>query len=68
MEKTTFVAPDISCGGCANSIKRALSAVPGVSQVEVDIGAKTVTVLHENAAQRETLVGRLGKAGFPVTT
>ena len=67
MENTTFTAPDISCGGCASSIKRVLSTVPGVSQVEVDVAAKTVTVSHEDTVPRNTIVERLEKAGFPVT-
>ena len=66
---TTVNAPDISCGGCANAIKRALGAVPGVSAVEVDVASKTVTVTHDDqVAQRTEIAETLDHAGFPVSS
>lgn len=65
---TTLTAPDIVCGGCANSIKRSLGNLPGVSAVDVDVETKRVTVTHdEAAAPREAVVGALDNAGFPAT-
>lgn len=73
METTTTVAavsaPNIECDGCANAIKKALRAVPGVADVAVDVAAKIVTVTHDpQTAPRETINRRLDldKAGFPV--
>lgn len=65
METTTFTAPDITCQGCANSIKRALGTVEGVAEVKVDIGTKAVEVTHEAAVTREALAQKLDRAGFP---
>jgi copper chaperone len=68
METMTVKAPDIECQGCASAIKKALGAVPGVSEVSVDIVAKTVTVQHdEAAAPRMTILTALDKAGFPAS-
>ena len=67
MEKTTFTARDISCEGCADSIKRTLSGVSGVSEVQVDVESKIVTVLHEPPADRQAIAARLDRAGFPVS-
>ncbi len=69
MQKTTTLsAPDIECQGCANSIKNALSKVPGVSGVNVDVTAKTVIVAHDDAkASRETITSALDQAGFPAS-
>jgi copper chaperone CopZ len=65
---TTLTAPDISCGGCAYSIKKALGKVPGISTVDVDIDSKAVTVTHDEAtAGRATITEALGRAGFPVS-
>ena len=68
METTMTVnAPDIECDGCANAIKKALTTVPGVANVVVDVTAKTVTVKHDpQAAPRETITNKLDKIGFPV--
>jgi copper chaperone len=63
--KTTLSAPDIECDGCANAIKNALGKTPGVSEVTVDIPAKTVTVTHN--APVTTLTETLDHIGFPAT-
>ena len=64
--QTTVTAPDISCDGCANSIKRALGKVPGVSGVQVDVPTKKVTVEHDGTqVPRETIIAALDRAGFP---
>ena len=40
----TYRVPGISCSHCAAAIRGEVGAVPGVSEVEVDIDAKSVTV------------------------
>lgn len=63
---TTFSAPDIECGGCANAIKKALGKVQGVSTIAVDIDKKTVTV--DYGGSTDVIIAALDKAGFPATT
>lgn len=65
-KQTIVTAPDIVCGGCAGSIKKALGAVSGVSEVEVDVATKKVTVNHDGDVPRERIVDALERAGFPV--
>ena len=43
MEKTTLVAPDISCEHCQHAIEGALGELAGVNTVKVDIPTKTPT-------------------------
>lgn len=62
---TTVTAPDIVCGGCAGAIKNALGKVEGVSNVEVDVDAKRVSVEHGGDMSREEIVDVLDRAGFP---
>lgn len=64
METTTITADGIVCGGCANAVKRALSAVPGVQGVEVAVPEKRVTVTHDGRVDRSVIEGTLKKAGF----
>ena len=64
---TTLSAPDITCGGCANAIRRAVGALGGVEDVAVDIAAKTVTVRHGEGVGEATLLDALDRAGFPAT-
>jgi copper chaperone CopZ len=64
---TTFVSEDISCEGCASSIKKAVGALPGVTDVSVEVDSQRITVIHEESVSRETLVSALDKAGFETT-
>lgn len=47
MESVTLVAPDISCEHCQRAIEGAVSEMPGVSSVKVDIPTKTVHVDYD---------------------
>lgn len=64
---TTFSAPDIMCDGCADSIKRVLGRASGVSDVQIDINAKTVTVAHDASTPAQSVADALDRAGFPAT-
>jgi len=46
MEKTILNVEGIMCAHCAEAIKKAVDALPGVVRVSVDWKAKTVTVEH----------------------
>ncbi len=62
--QTELNVPDITCGGCAGSIKKALGSVQGINQVDVDISSKTVTVNHDEQLTRDDLVKAIDRAGF----
>jgi copper chaperone len=49
MEKLTLHVNGMSCEHCKNAVTKAVSALPGVSSVDVDLNAKTVTVQHDPA-------------------
>ncbi|HUR75803.1 MAG TPA: heavy-metal-associated domain-containing protein [Sporichthya sp.] len=42
---TTYSVPGMTCQHCVNAITAEVSAVPGVESVDIDLEAKTVTVL-----------------------
>jgi copper chaperone CopZ len=44
MAKKVFEVPNISCHHCAMTIKRELTALDGVTDVEADVDTKEVTV------------------------
>ena len=64
METTTLTAGGIVCGGCAKAVKSAVSAVPGVSGVEVEVADKRVTVTHDERVTRSVIEDTLKRAGF----
>lgn len=47
METQTLTVPDISCDHCKMSIEDATIALAGVTDSDVDIPGKTVTVTYE---------------------
>ena len=47
MEKTTLVAPDISCEHCQHAIEGALGELAGVNAVKVDIPTKSVIIDYD---------------------
>jgi copper ion binding protein len=47
MEKTTLIAPDISCEHCQRAIEGALGELVGVSVVKVDIPTKSVHIDYD---------------------
>ena len=68
MSTTRLTADDISCAACAASIRKALERLDGVTDVQVDVPAKTITVEHdEQRATRQAVVDALDRAGFPAT-
>ena len=61
---TTITAPEIVCGGCADSIKKALGNLTGVAEVDVDVATKKVKVEHSESVSREEIVNALDRAGY----
>jgi copper chaperone CopZ len=68
LQNLTVTAPAIECDGCANSIKRSLGRLAGVSAAAVDITSKQVTVTYDpSATSEEAIRARLEAAGFPAS-
>ena len=63
--ETRFTAPDITCEGCAGTINKTLSAIPGVSRVSVDVATKVVTVDHGDGVPRAAIDTALKGIGYP---
>ncbi len=57
---------NIKCGGCANTIRKRLQALPGVEAVEVMIEAGQVRVEGDESI-RPAVVENLREAGYPET-
>jgi copper chaperone len=57
---------NVKCGGCANSIRKGLLDVAGVSGVDVDIETGVVEVRADEAL-RADITRRLASMGYPET-
>jgi copper chaperone len=55
----------MTCGGCANSVKRSVQAVDGNAKVDVDLGSKKVRI--DTSADIDKVKVAVVEAGYPVT-
>ena len=51
MQTTELKVDGMTCGSCVASVTKALKRVPGVQDVEVDLGSGIARVRGEHAAQ-----------------
>lgn len=65
MAKRTVTVPNISCNHCANTIKRELRELDGVTQVEVDPGTKQLSVEWDAPARWEDVRRVLQEINYP---
>jgi copper chaperone CopZ len=63
-----FKVQDMTCSGCAASIKRAVERVPGVSTVEANPSTKDVVVDMSADVSREAIVAAIEAAGYTQIT
>jgi copper chaperone len=65
MQITELKVDGMTCGFCVASVTKALKRVPGVQDVEVDLGSGIARVRGEHTAhQVPELVAALGEAGY----
>ncbi|KAB2703285.1 heavy-metal-associated domain-containing protein [Brucella lupini] len=57
---------NMTCGGCARSVTKAIQSIDPNARIETDLGAGTVKV--ETTATEAALQRVLADAGYPATT
>ncbi len=62
----TYNVPGISCNHCKMAIEGEVSEVSGVTAVDVDVDARTVTV--EGAADEQAIIAAIDEAGYEVAS
>ena len=62
---TTIEILNLKCGGCANTIKKGILSVDGVSEVNIDLETSKVTVNSESEFVLQTVKEKLSKMGYP---
>ena len=68
MQTTTLVAQDISCDHCKNAIEQAVGAMAGVSDVDVFVDRKEITVVYDPASVTlDQIKETLDEEGYPAT-
>ncbi len=69
MAQQTFVVQEIHCGACENAIRKSLSRMDGVRNVEPEAETNRVSVNYdETSTSEQEIAERLATAGYPVVT
>ena len=64
MTTTTFLVPGMTCGHCKGAITDELSKISGVTNVDVDLDSKKVTIESEAEVEWQVIVVAVDEAGF----
>lgn len=68
MQTVTLSVPDMNCAACPITVKKALSKVPGVSKIDVNLDRREARVTFDDAkANVEALTRATKDAGYPST-
>lgn len=62
--KAEIQIENLKCGGCASTIKKAILAIEGVSEIEIDMEKSIVSITSENDNLEEIKI-KLSKLGYP---
>lgn len=68
MQTETMNVTGMTCGGCVGKVTKALTAVPGVGQVNVSLPGNASVEFDENLTSRERLHAVVQDAGYGVAT
>ncbi|MEU4621788.1 heavy metal-associated domain-containing protein [Actinoplanes sp. NPDC023801] len=61
---STFTVKGMTCSHCVQSVTQELSAVPGVTGVEVDLASGGVTVTSDAPLSDEAVRAAVDEAGY----
>ncbi|SCL56677.1 copper ion binding protein [Micromonospora citrea] len=64
MVTTTYQVQGMTCGHCVSSVSAEVGAIPGVSDVQVDLAAGKVTVTSESPLDTDTVRAAVDEAGY----
>ncbi|MEW2442401.1 heavy-metal-associated domain-containing protein [Micromonospora marina] len=62
--ETTYQVNGMTCGHCVNSVSNELSALPGVTDVQVDLAGGRVTVTSQNPLDVDAVRAAVDEAGY----
>jgi copper chaperone CopZ len=61
--KKKYDISGITCGGCVNSVKKALLQIPGIIEADVQLNPPTAELTMHNPITLEVMQTQLNKAG-----
>lgn len=68
MATQTFTVTGMTCGHCQQAVTKELSALQGVSRVDVDLATGLVTVDSDRDLTRDELAEAVDEAGYELVS
>lgn len=62
---TTLTVQNLKCGGCANTITKAVQSIKGITDVEINKDTSEVTFQAENDELIDQVKSKLAHLGYP---
>ena len=66
MTTTSYTVVGMTCGHCVNAVTEEVSAVPGVTGVDVDLASGGLTVTSEAPVDEAVVRAAVEEAGYQV--
>ena len=66
MSTSTYTVVGMTCGHCVNAVTEEVSAVPGVTGVDVDLASGGLTVTSDAPVDEAVLRAAVEEAGYEV--
>ena len=63
--KEIIAIDNLKCGGCANTITKAIQKMDGVSEVEINLETSEVSVEKDETTSRDDILNKLTSLGYP---
>jgi copper ion binding protein len=64
MATTSYTVQGMTCSHCVSSVSTEVGALPGVSDVQVDLATGTMTVTSDQPLDVEAVSGAVDEAGY----
>jgi copper ion binding protein len=68
MTTTTYTIKGMTCGHCVSAVSAELGRLPGVNDVQVDLGAGTATVTSDQPLDPKAVREAVDEAGYDLVT
>lgn len=65
MTKEIIIIDNLKCGGCANTITKAIKKIAGVSRVDINLETSEVTIEKDETTSRAIIIEKMTSLGYP---
>ena len=64
MATQTYTVTGMTCSHCVNSVSSEIKQIPGVTDVQVDLGSGSVAVTSDQPVDQDAVAAAVDEAGY----